>query len=100
MAHLTPQDEAMFAAIDRLVPGSILADYAQTMVERTQAETLRKVAGRLNSPLYLLSVLRDEFSWKGHDADHEAASPATVDLCIACRLGQILDWIMEATVSW
>jgi len=95
---LTSQDKAMFANIDRLVPGSILTDYAQEMVNRAEKAVLSRVDSRLNKPLYELACLRDEFSWEEHDIEHEAVAPDVIEQCVSCRMQKIIEDIMLATV--
>lgn len=98
MARLTEQDRAVFGPIDRLVPGSILSAYAQSMIDRVEKGTLSLVGSRLNKVLYELAGFRDEFSWEDHDTEHEAATPEVIEQCTACRIQTYIDWIMEATV--
>ena len=99
MARMTKQDEAMLAPVDRFIGGgSNLVGYARTMLERQETETSYRIGHRLTVPLELLAGIRDEFSWEDHDQEHEAVAPAEVEQCVACRLQQVVDLVMEAPV--
>ncbi len=97
MAGLTAQERACFEPIDRQIPGSNLVGIAESIATRTEEEFKARLAHGLFPPiLNRLAEIRDEFSWAGHDHEHEAAAPDVTDECVACRLQRVIDSIMEA----
>lgn len=97
-AKLTAQDRAMFAPVDRYVPGSSLTEYAESMCERVEAEVKARLAHGLFPPILdQLVELRGEFE-DGHHHSLEGHDNSTVhaETCLACRVQVIIDSIMEA----
>lgn len=99
MALLSSQDRAMFAPVDRAIPGSVLTEYAESMCQRVAEETKRRLRyGVLDTALSHLVSVRGQLCLNPlqHEQDHPNPS-VTAEVCVVCEVQLVIDLIMEAT---